>query len=213
MINEALLGASLVLWQHVAQDKSWARTVSLALHSANTMLLLGALALTALWCSNRRSGMSCRVRACALPLGGALLLMLVAGATGAVTALGDTLFPATSLGASLAQDFSARSHYLLRLRILHPVAALGAAVFLAWACARLLSSVEHQGLRPVAITAVLALLVQLTLGVLNILLLAPVWLQMVHLLVADVLWLALVVLVASSGARGKSSRVDEPLSA
>ena len=44
--------------------------------------------------------------------------------------------------------------------------------------------------------ATLAIL-QATLGVANVFLLAPVWLQMLHLLVADAVWIALVLFAAT----------------
>jgi heme A synthase len=196
IINEALLGASLVLFEHVAQDKSIARAVSLSLHSANTMLLLAAIALTAFWAGKPSSSLLRWSGPCATRIG-ALLLMLLAGATGAVTALGDTLFPATSLTSSLAQDFSSNSHYLLRLRIVHPVIALLAAISLTWVVATVWRS-PNKILQRLAATASIVLFLQLTLGALNVVLLAPMWLQMVHLFAADVLWITLVLLVAES---------------
>jgi len=47
---------------------------------------------------------------------------------------------------------------------------------------------------------------QLAAGFLNILLLAPVWMQLAHLLVADALWIALVVLTASALAQDEAAR-------
>ena len=199
IINEALLGASLVLFAHVAQDQSMARAVSLSLHSANTMLLLAAIALTAFWTWKPSSSLSLH-RRCgrgATRMGALLLMLLLAGATGAVAALGDTLFPATSLTSSLAQDFSSNSHYLLRLRILHPAIALLAALFLAWAVAAVWRS-PNRTLQCLAVIAGIVLCLQVTLGALNVVLLAPMWLQMAHLFVADVLWITLVLLAAES---------------
>ena len=92
------------------------------------MLLLGAIAITAFWIG-KPSPDVLHWPANAKPLIAALaLIMLLAGATGTVAALGDTLFPAASLGSSFARDFSSESHYLLRLRILHPAAAVIATV-------------------------------------------------------------------------------------
>lgn len=42
---------------------------------------------------------------------------------------------------------------------------------------------------------------QVVLGFVNVWLLAPVWMQLTHLLVADLLWIALVLLTASALAR------------
>ena len=40
--------------------------------------------------------------------------------------------------------------------------------------------------------------IQLIAGAVNIALLAPVWMQIVHLLLADLLWIALVILLAEA---------------
>jgi heme A synthase len=122
--------------------------------------------------------------------------MLLAGATGTVAALGDTLFPAASLGSSLAQDFSSESHYLLRLRILHPAAALITTVLIARFLAGIWRS-QNKSLRSLAVVASLIFLFQLALGVLNVVLLAPMWLQIIHLLTADFLWITLVLLATT----------------
>jgi heme a synthase len=192
MINEALLGAFLVLFEHVAQDKSMAHTISLSLHSVNTMLLLGAIALTAFWIGKPSfKVLHWPTDRAVIPV--LLAIMLLVGATGAVTALADTLFPAVSLGSSLAQDFSSKSPYLLRLRILHPAMAAIAAVLMAWLFAAIWRS-ANKSLQSLAAVASLVFLFQLTLGILNVVLLAPMWLQLLHLLTADVLWITLVLL-------------------
>jgi cell division protein FtsW (lipid II flippase) len=123
--------------------------------------------------------------------------MVIVGATGAVTALGDTLFPAASLRTAIAQDFSAGSYYLLRLRILHPVMALVTITSLWWVVASLRRS-PSRTLQRLAATVLTLILLQVTLGALNVVLLAPAWLQIVHLFVADVLWVAIVLLAAES---------------
>ena len=119
--------------------------------------------------------------------------MLLAGATGTATALGDTLFPVVSLGSAFAQDFSSKGHYLLRLRILHPAAAVIAMVLIAWLLAGIWTS-ENKSLQTLAAVVSLIFLFQLALGVLNVVLLAPMWLQIIHLLTPDVLWIVVLLL-------------------
>jgi heme a synthase len=204
IVNEALLGAFLVLFEHVAQDKSIARVVSLSLHSVNTMLLVAAIAITAFWIGKpSSSGLHWPATGGAL-IPALALIMLLAGTTGTVAALGDTLFPAASLGSSLAQDFSSKSHYLLRLRILHPAKIVMATALMAWLLARIWRS-PNKSLHNLAVVVGLIFLFQLALGVFNVVLLAPMWLQIAHLLTADVLWVTLVLLVtkwlSTQGAR------------
>jgi len=193
IVNEALLGAFLVLFEHVAQDKSIARAISLSLHSVNTMLLLGAIALTAFWVGKPSYSVLHWPATGRALIPALALIMLLAGATGTVTALGDTLFHAASLGSAFAQDFSSNSHYLLRLRALHPATAVIATVLVAWFLARIWRS-ANRSLQNLALVVSLIFLFQLALGALNVVLLAPMWLQIIHLFTADVLWTTLVLL-------------------
>ena len=192
--NEGLLGALLVLLRLTADNRSPARAVYLSLHLANTLLLLGALALAAHFLSRGRALRRQDVRFQHLPMGiTGLLAILLVGATGTLAALSDTLFPAVSLRAAFAQDFSGGGGWLLRLRILHPAAAVVAALFIVWLLVR---SFAQPGERRLAFWVGCLLAMQFGLGLLDLALLAPVWLQIVHLLGADLFWIALVVLAA-----------------
>ncbi|HEX5689765.1 MAG TPA: COX15/CtaA family protein, partial [Roseiflexaceae bacterium] len=139
MISEALVGAGLVLFKLVADNDSIYRAVAIVIHLLNTFLLLASLVLTAWWASG---GAPLRWRGqgavgIALVLG--LLGVLFVGAAGAITALGDTLFPASSLAEGLQQDFSPTAHFLLQLRVIHPIAAIVTSVYvtaLAWVVGR-----------------------------------------------------------------------------
>ncbi len=203
---EALIGAGLVLFELVAHDASLKRGLSMVLHLSNTFLLLGALALTAWWATTEegaparpdakleastRGRQPLLVRAAVgLSLGGVLLL----GASGAVAALGDTLFPATSLREGLAQDLSPMAHIFLRLRLLHPVIALGSGVLVLGTAGLVRSLSPSTRARRFARLVTLLYVVQFGAGLLNLSLLAPVAMQLVHLLLADATWIALVLM-------------------
>ncbi len=194
---EAILGAFLVKLGLTAQSQSPLRAPYLALHLTNTLLLLAALTLTAHFLSRTRGYTRQTVRVVA-PAGAtaAIVTVLVVGVTGSLAALGDTLFPARSIAAALAQDFSATSGWLVRWRWTHPTVAFIACVFLIWLLVRATRRSEHCDNRQLAALVLILLAAQYLLGVLDVVLLAPVWLQIVHLLGADVLWAALVVLAA-----------------
>ena len=113
--------------------------------------------------------------------------------SGTLAALSDTLFPAASIRAALAQDFSSGSSWLQHLRFLHPVTAVIAGLFICWL---LLRSVPRPAERKLGIGVLSLLALQCGLGVADVVLLAPLWMQITHLLVADVLWITLVVLAA-----------------
>jgi len=194
---EAILGALLVMLGLTAQSQSPLRAPYLALHLTNTLLLLAALTLTAHMLSRKHGYLRGSVRLVA-PFGAglAIFIVLVVGVTGSLAALGDTLFPASSLGSALAQDFSASSEWLIRWRWTHPTVAFLASVFLIWLLVRAAQRSAHWDNRPLSAVVLLLLAAQYVLGVLDVMLLAPVWLQVAHLLGADTLWAALVVLTA-----------------
>jgi cytochrome c oxidase assembly protein subunit 15 len=197
MLTEAAVGAGLVLFQLVADNATMARAMFMAVHLLNTFILLAWLTLTAWWLGG---GAPLRPRAypgVATALLIAALGLLLTGTSGAVAALGDTLFPHGSLSAALEADLSPTSHVLIRLRLLHPFFAVIVSAGLMFGAARLVRGRGPVALRLARVVAI-ACGVQLALGALNVVLLAPIWMQMVHLLAADVVWIAFVLLAASA---------------
>jgi cytochrome c oxidase assembly protein subunit 15 len=194
LLNEAFLGALLVKLGYVTGNQSGGRVVVLSVHLSNTLLLLAALTLTARFLGTGQLWRELRVRAVKKVwafLG--LAATLVVGVSGSLAALGDTLFPASSLRGAFAQDFAASSPWLLRLRGVHPISAVIAGIFVLW----LVGQARRVGAGRLT-TAVVAMLgFQFALGLADVLLLAPVWMQIVHLLGADLYWIALVALAAS----------------
>ncbi len=196
-VVEAALGAFLVKLGLTAQSRSPLRAPYLALHLTNTLLLVAALALTAHLLSRRTGFLRGKIRLVA-PFGvvASVFVFLIVGVTGSLAALGDTLFPASSLSAAFAQDLSSSSAWLVRWRWTHPTVAFLASVFLIWLLVRAAQRSTHWDNRGLSALVLILLAAQYALGVLDVALLAPVWLQIAHLLGADVLWAALVVLAA-----------------
>jgi cytochrome c oxidase assembly protein subunit 15 len=194
---EAILGALLVKLGLTAQSQSPYRASYLALHLANTLLLLAALTLTAHFLS-RAHGYRRRDVSLVAPVGASLgiLVLLVVGVTGSLAALGDTLFPAQSLDSALAHDFSAGSNWLVRWRWTHPTVAFLASIFLIWLLVRAARRSAQWDNRSLSAVVLVLLAAQYVLGVLDVVMLAPTWLQIAHLLGADALWAALIVLTA-----------------
>jgi cytochrome c oxidase assembly protein subunit 15 len=194
--SEAFIGAAIVLLRLVGADSSLTRVVGMGLHLVSTFFLLGALLLTALWASGTAPP---QLRGQA-PVGAlwwtSLGALLVLGMSGALAALGDTLFPAHSLAEGFAQDASPTAHFLLRLRFLHPLlAAFGASLLLATAAMAAVLR-PSAAVRRAALVLVCAVGSQLVVGLVNLALLAPVPLQLVHLVLADIVWLTVVALGA-----------------
>src|ERR1035437_9400335 len=134
---EAILGALLVKLGYTAQSQAPHRPVFLALHLTNTLLLLAALTLTAHLLSRRKGYLRGRVLVVA-PFGAVagVFVVMIVGVSGSLAALDDTLFPSTSLGLALAQDFSSTSGWLVRWRWTHPTIAFLTSIFLIWLLVR-----------------------------------------------------------------------------
>lgn len=196
IIIEALVGAGLVLLELVADNDSMVRAGYLAAHLLNTFLLLGALSLTAFWSGEPASrGLVWRGKSPWL-IGAALLAILTVGMTGAIAALGDTLFPSGSLAEGLHADSSPTAHLLVRLRVLHPLFAILTGLYLSimvWLVGRERPAILGSGW---ARLVPLVVLLQFGVGLTNLLMLAPVVLQLMHLLVADLLWITLILFAA-----------------
>jgi len=193
LITEALLGAVLVKGGYVENNASNMRVAMQCIHFTNTMLLLAALTLTWWWLRERmQAALPATARAAAWA---ALAATVVVGATGSVAALADTLFPSPSLRAGLMEDFAAHAPLLVRMRWVHPAAAVVGLGCALWLGVRLRSTAGRW--------VVALVLVQIALGGMDVLLLAPTWMQLLHLLGADIYWIALV--AACSGAIAPAS--------
>ncbi len=198
LLVEAGLGAGLVLFELVDDDASAARALAIVLHLVNTFFLVGALALTLHFADDprplRRRADPAAARWATL----ALTALVLAGATGAIAALGDTLFPARSLLEGMRAELAPTAHFLLRLRLLHPTFAVAAAVAVALFASRVATSGRSRTAILRARWAASLALAQVTLGVVDVLLLAPIPLQIAHLLLADLVWIATVLTMAAA---------------
>ncbi len=191
MITESLVGAGLVLLELVAEDASIARAYWMAGHLLNTFLLLATLTLTAWWSTHHAPLKIRQAGGGALGIGVALFGLVLVSVSGAVTALGDTLY---RLGGT---EPSATAELLIGLRSIHPILSIATSLVV------LLIVLTTATARPSAQTTGLSrwlaggLIGQLGVGALNVALSAPVWMQIVHLLAADLIWMALIVFAAT----------------
>jgi heme A synthase len=201
VITEGAIGAGLVLFEKTAQDESTARVVSLSVHLINTFLLVACIALTAWWASGGarlRWKQSGNVRWFILAgLAGTLLL----GVSGAITALGDTLYPVKSLAEGLRADMSPAAPFVVQFRKYHPALAILVggylAIFALYRANSRAMPAASEWTRRFAFTLAGLVTAQWTFGALDVLLLAPYWLQLLHLFLADLLWLAAVLVSAN----------------
>jgi heme A synthase len=196
IITEALLGASLVLFGLVTTNQSASRAVVMALHLLNTFFLLASIALTAWWADGGKTISLKNQGYTPLMLAIGLAGIAIVGMSGAITALGDTLFPAESLAHGLEQESIPGVHFLIRLRIYHPLIAILAGAYVLILVNRLRKNWPDKLPRKIGILLSIIILIQWGAGLVNVILLAPVPMQIIHLLIADMVWILLVLFSA-----------------
>ncbi len=185
-LTEGIIGAILVIKGFVVNDESPQRAIIIGLHLINTFFLMGALFYT--WFVSFYNIAKLRVlfkKNIMLLIMGWILLL---GGTGAIAALSTTLFPSESLLSGLLSDFSAEGHFLERLRVLHPLIAIGFFVFvlMQWDQSLKLNSLAMKWRWGFFFSVGLGFFG----GVLTLGLLSPIWLKLTHLMTAHILWLA-----------------------
>lgn len=192
MVTEGLIGAALVKFELVAGDTSPVRAWVVGLHLLNTLLLTGAMTLTALAAGGRQLRWVPRDRLSGLACLGALSLLVVS-MLGAVTALGDTLFPVPEGELAFTATY-AQEHFLLRWRAVHPVVATLASVLVVCTASR--ARTLRPELSRSAKWVIWLTVTQVLFGFVNVALSAPGWMQIVHLALSNLLWVAFIVLGA-----------------
>ena len=203
ILTEALLGASLVLLGHVARNESVGRVYSLGLHLVNTFLLLASLALAARSATQpaARGG-----RPFSVSLTGPLVALVLVAIAGAIAALGDTLFPSHTLAEGMRDDFSSTASFLVRLRIIHPFLAVGTGFVVALVALPEYRARHTGQLRALSGCLLALFAVQFAVGALSIVLQAPLAIQLLHLLLADSIWIVLVLFTVERGTESGTRR-------
>ena len=214
VVAEALVGAGLVLTGNTANTLTAARPFWMAGHLLNTFVLLAFLTITAWLASGAapiRSNVEGRYKV-ALTVGVAAIF--VVGITGSLAALASMIFPSGTLVEGLAKDFSAASDALLRLRLLHPISAILASVFLIFLTGWLAKESDNDtGVKRWSNVLSLLVLGQIAFGAATLLMLAPIVMQLGHLLLADVIWISYVLTAANFLSVQRSPTVSGPLPA
>ncbi len=219
-LTEGLVGAALVLFGEVGKTVSAARVAILSVHLTNTFLLLASLALVA-WAATEHApagapgessaaGKSHGTSRACLAYGGGLAAMLLIAISGTIAALADTLFPARSLAEGMRWDFAASTSPIVHLRIIHPVVAVVLGGLLMGLAIHALSAPTPAAAKRLARWLLGLVALQFCLGIVNILLLAPLWMQVLHLLTADLIWITLVLLSSEALGWGRPRLAERP---
>jgi cytochrome c oxidase assembly protein subunit 15 len=189
LLIEGFIGAVLVKKELVANDASLSRAIVIALHLVNTM----ALMLCAVAMALRLGARTYRASPAGVGIVLAMFALVLTNATGAITALGDTLFPiqptmGPELLAKIREDLSPSQHFLVRLRIVHPIIAAASAALLLG----VFSLLQRKSGNRWATAGIALVSLQVVLGIANIWLAAPGVLQISHLLTAQLVWVCVV---------------------
>jgi len=191
LIIEILLGAALVLFGWVEEDASWGRVFADSFHVVNTFMLVGAVALVAHFAAGHRGfRVDTSLRRDRYLLFAVVIVVAVA-ITGTLNSLADTLYFSDQVDV----DETPIAALLVTIRGIHPAVAIGGGVIALYlvhqVSARQPGQAENLGM---AIQGVIAL--QFLVGIFNIVLLTPLETQIVHLTLADALWLLLLIFSA-----------------
>ena len=184
VLLEAAIGAVIVIYEWVGLNSSLPRIIAVPLHLVNTFALLGFYTLIFYLLSESENKLSNffdkRIKI-------AFVLFFLTGATGSITALADVLFPSASFVEGFIEDFDSTSEVLTRLRILHPFVSTILSIFL--------FSESNRFKKEFAIdtsTIKVLVIVGVILGVLNVVSNIILPLSILHLLLADLLWITYV---------------------
>ncbi len=202
MFTESLVGAALVVFRLVGQDASVTRAIVAPVHLVNTLFLIGAITLTA-WFASGGKPFRWKNQGVVSPLliGGFASLIVIA-VMGAITSLGDAIFPVQSTAEAFERSLTTGQHFLERLRIWHPFAAIGLGLYIVVAARMIASQRQNSTTQNLSLAIFVIYLLQLAVGFLNVALEAILPTQLVHLLLADSLWMLWVLLAASALADG-----------
>ena len=195
LLIEGLLGAGLVRYEHVAENKSTYRALSMSLHLINTFALMACAIATSYFIQPlKTSGQTIYINFIRpyLWLMGTCILLI--GLSGAITALGDTLFPVRSPGEALTRGLTSSEHLFVKLRIYHPFIAMFCGALIIHICRKL----ARFGGAVQSFSQLLTcfILIQFFIGFMNVKLFAPTWLQLIHLLFAQFIWMTFILIVA-----------------
>lgn len=211
------IGALLVIFSWVTHDRSLGRAITMPLHLINTFLLLGSLTICAYTATHREKVSLKNQGPVGTALKASLIGMFVLGASGAISAMGKTAFSTEleatqSLADRLNLHLGENAHVLLRGGISHPLLATSIAVMILMVCNFVTSRRDSREVHQWAKVTAGFILVELAFGVLNLVMSAPVWMQLVHLALALGAWISIVMLAVTAASAPAIAEPKQELS-
>ena len=182
VIFEALIGAVIVIFEWVGLNSSLPRIIAVPIHLVNTFGLLGSYAILYKILQDDLQNIKNMFIKNFLLISS---LFLLSGATGSITALADVLFPSASFVEGFLADFDRTSEVLTRLRILHPIISSTLSIVL-YVYATGIRKKYNVSVKPLQTLILIAVF----LGVINVLSNIVLPLSILHLAIADFLWIS-----------------------
>ena len=206
IVIEGVLGGLLVLTGNTAANWTPTRPFWMAAHLINTFTLIAVLSLTAWFAGGGKPFNFNTSRKYLLMLTVAVAGIFLIGMSGSVAALSSMLYPSSTLSEGIAKDFSSTSHIILRLRVFHPILSISVGVFLVFLAGWFKAQAKEKAsvARWSNVLSILVL-IQFASGAITLLTLAPIVMQIIHLFLADAVWIAFVLLTASFLAESNSA--------
>jgi heme A synthase len=206
LLNEAFLGALTVLWGLTGDNVSMARGLMVASHLINSLLLVGGLSLVYFFARHPDAKLRWRgqwglLTVLVVGIFSMLLLMF----SGGIASMGNTMFPSESLAQGIAQDFNSEAHLLIRLRVLHPVLGMTVGTYLLVLLGLTWWLKPDPNVKRISRYLAGSYVAQLVVGLVNLLLLAPVFVQLLHLAIATAIF-GLVTLLAITALTSPATR-------
>ena len=182
VIFEALIGAVIVIFEWVGLNSSLPRIIAVPIHLVNTFGLLGCYAILYKILYENIEEITSMFNKNFIFISS---LFLLSGATGSIAALADVLFPSASFIEGFLADFDRTSEVLTRLRILHPIVSSALSIVLYVYSIRINKkyNIRVKPLQTLIFVAVF-------LGFLNVLSNIILPLSILHLAIADFLWIS-----------------------
>lgn len=182
VIFEALIGAVIVIFEWVGLNSSLPRIIAVPIHLVNTFGLLGSYAILYKILQDDLQNIKNMFNKNFLLISS---LFLLSGATGSITALADVIFPSASFVEGFLADFDRTSEVLTRLRILHPIISSTLSIVL-YVYATGIRKKYNVSVKPLQTLILIAVF----LGVINVLSNIVLPLSILHLAIADFLWIS-----------------------
>ena len=182
VIFEALIGAVIVIFEWVGLNSSLPRIIAVPIHLVNTFGLLGCYAILYKILDENIEEITSMFNKNFIFISS---LFLLSGATGSIAALADVLFPSASFIEGFLADFDRTSEVLTRLRILHPVVSSVLSLVL-YVYSTQINKKYNIRVKPLQTLIFVAVF----LGFLNVLSNIILPLSILHLAIADFLWIS-----------------------